>query len=295
MNQLLSLWTINWLDLLGLASFGLLYGIISGWKWQPGAGFYVAGLLLVGLAQLSPLHTLGVHYLLSAHMAEHVLLLLVAAPLLILGLPQHPTSKAERIMIRVSAFFRVWSWLGWLAGVGLMWFWHIPAVYDATMAHDFSTTYGDIAAIPLCQTAGTSAGSLANLAHVLHPVSLILAGFCFVWPILGPFGQQRLHPLTGVVYLFTACAACSLLGMLITFAPVGVYQTYEGADYYGLVRLIRHNWGIDAATDQQIAGLLMWVPGCLVYLTGAMYLLFGWLTTEQKHTDHIQLLLTKNL
>lgn len=296
MNQLLNLWTINWLDLLWLIGFGLLYGTISGWRWQRGAGLYVAGLFVIGLAQLSPLHMLGMHYLLSAHMAEHMLLLLVAAPLLILGLPAHPTPKAKRVMLRLSTFFQQWPWLGWIVGVGLMWFWHIPTIYDATMAHDFSSAYDDIASIPLCQTAGSSASWLFNLAHALHPVSLILAGMAFAWPVVGPVKSGRLQPLTGVVYLFTACAGCSLLGLLITFAPVGLYQTYAGADYYGLVGLIRH-WGIDAATDQQVAGLLMWVPGCLIYLTGAMYLLSGWLTdtNEQRESTTIHLLWEEKL
>ncbi|AUD05882.1 cytochrome c oxidase assembly protein [Spirosoma pollinicola] len=277
MNQLSSYWIFDWFTGLTLAGFGVLYGILSGWKWQPGAGLYSVGLLLMGLVQLSPLHTLGAHYLISAHMVGHMLLLLVVAPMLVVGLPKQLNTKIVTPLMQVSAFLGKWPWLGWLTGLGVMWFWHIPAVYDATMAHDFATAYGNILSIPLCRIGGTSTVSWMNVVHVLHPLSVVLAGICFVWPVAGPFRQYRIHPLTGVLYLFTACVGCSALGMLITFAPVGLYQTYTGVDYYGLVHLIRQDWGFDPATDQQTAGLLMWVPGCFLYLTGAMYLLFNWL------------------
>jgi cytochrome c oxidase assembly factor CtaG len=163
-----------------------------------------------------------------------------------------------------------------------MWFWHVPAIYDATVAHEYSTALGDIASIPLCRGVGELAGTLANLAHVLHPISLLLAGVCFVWPLIGPFREDRIHPMLGMIYLASSCASCSLLGLLITFAPVGVYQTYAGADYYGLLSQIQQDWGFDRAIDQQTAGLLMWVPGCLIYLTGSLYLFNNWLTISDK-------------
>lgn len=282
MHPLLSYWTLDWLTLGLLAGLGLLYGIITGWRLQPGAGLYGTALVLIGIAQLSPLHFLGVHYLLSAHMAEHILLLLVAAPLLVLGLPRRPTPGAAGAMTKLAHFFGTWPWLGWLLGLGTMWLWHIPAVYDMTMAHDFSAAYGSLASIPFCQLTGSSTSGWANLAHVLHPISLLLAGVGFVWPVLGPDRRYRLHPLPGMLYLFTACAGCSLLGVLITFAPVGVYQTYTGADYYGFVHQIRQNWGFDPATDQQTAGLLMWVPGCLLYFSGIMYLFINWLSGKDE-------------
>ena len=288
MNQLGNYWTFDGLTLLTLTGFGVLYGVLAGWTWRPGAGLYGVGLLLLGLVQFSPLHTLGTHYLLSAHMASHMILLLVVAPLLVLGLPRPPTQRLAAPLKHLSYFLGKRPWLSWLIGLGVMWFWHIPGVHDATMAHDFATAYGDIGPIPLCRIAGTDTATWVNVAHVLHPLSVVLAGLCFVWPVAGPFNQYRIHPLTGVVYLVTACAGCSLLGLLITFAPVGIYQTYSGADYYGLVPLIRQHWGFDPATDQQTAGLLMWVPGCFLYLSGAMYLLISWLTDQHDVTGITQ-------
>jgi cytochrome c oxidase assembly factor CtaG len=216
-------------------------------------------------------------------MTGHILLLLIAAPLLVLGLPQQPgVNKRTAWMKGVSTVLGRRPWLGWVLGAGVMWFWHVPAIYDATVAHEYSTALGDIASIPLCRGVGESAGMLANLVHVLHPISLLLAGVCFVWPLSGPFREDRVHPMLGMIYLASSCASCSLLGLLITFAPVGVYQTYAGVDYYGLLSRIQQDWGFDRATDQQTAGLLMWVPGCLIYLTGALYLFNNWLTISDK-------------
>ncbi|QKZ13244.1 cytochrome c oxidase assembly protein [Spirosoma sp. KUDC1026] len=282
MSALLSFWSIDWFSLALLTGLALLYGYAARWQRQPGVGWYVAGLVVVGLVQTSPLYVLGAHYLLSAHMMGHMLLLLIAAPLLVLGLPKQSSGKGGFLVKKLSVFFVRRPWMGWLLGVGIMWFWHIPSVYDATVAHDYSTALGDIASIPICRGGGSSAGMLANLAHILHPISLLLAGGCFAWPLIGPFPEQRIHPMVGIAYLASACLGCSLMGMLITFAPVGVYQTYVGADYYGLLRQIHEDWGFDRATDQQTAGLLMWVPGCLIYLTGALYLFTNWLTVADK-------------
>jgi hypothetical protein len=78
-----------------------------------------------------------------------------------------------------------------------------------------------------------------------------------------------MSPLAGMVYLFTACLGCTLLGILIALSPIEVcpaflHSTEEG----GMLALVRHRWGVSAAEDQQIGGLLMWVPACAVYLGG---------------------------
>lgn len=275
MNQLLHFWTVDLGSLLVVASLGALYGFLANWRLRPGAGLYGAGLLLIGLVQASPLHFLGMYYLLSAHMVGHMVLLLICAPLLVLGLPKKTVASANGPMTTLSVFFQQRPWFGWLIGVLTMWFWHIPPVYNATVSHTLA--YGSIAAIPLCTLSGTSASSLVNGLHLVQPVSLLLAGICFAWPVLGPRRAYRIHPLSGAGYLFTACVGCSLLGLLITFAPVGQYFVYGGPDYYGIDYLLRQNWGLDRATDQQTAGLLMWVPGCFIYLTGVVYLLTNWL------------------
>lgn len=275
MNSLMTYWSFDLVSVLLVLTLGFGYGSASGWRLQRGAGLFGAGLTLLALVQFSPLHTLGITCSMSAHMISHMLLLLVVAPLLVLGLPRRPVGRAGAVIDRTSAFFKNVPWLGWLVGLGTMWFWHIPTVYGSSVAHS------DL--IPLCTLAGPSADWSTNLIHLAHPISLVLAGICFAWPVLGPQTARRIFPLTGVLYLFTACVGCSLLGMLITFAPAGSFNAYASAPtYYTMLSTLPAGWQLAPAVDQQTAGLLMWVPGCLVYLTGALWLFMAWITDEEK-------------
>jgi putative membrane protein len=138
-----------------------------------------------------------------------------------------------------------------------MWIWHVPA---------------------LCDTAAAS-----QPVHYLQVFSLLLMGGMFWWPILGARPDQRLSPLVGVAYLFSACVSCSLLGIFITFAPIGVCPVYlHPEDRLGILPLIRERWGLTPAVDQQVGGLLMWVPACLVYLCGIMGLLARWYRSAEE-------------
>src|SRR5919202_2761445 len=210
MSRLLHYWSIDMVSLALIAGLGLLYGVLSHSRLQSGVGLYAAALLLIGLVQASPLHFLGTHYLFSAHKLGHILLQLVCAPLLVLGLPHEAQGSVVTMLKPVSIGLQKRPWLGWLIGVGVMWFWHVPVVYEATLSHDANT-----AGIPLCTLAGASADPWVNGLHLLHPVSLLLAGICFTWPVLGPLPSYRIQPITGVLYLFNDCVACSRLGMLI--------------------------------------------------------------------------------
>jgi putative membrane protein len=80
-----------------------------------------------------------------------------------------------------------------------------------------------------------------------------------------------------IPYLFLASAACSTLGIILAFAPPGLYPAYlKPDDPYGILALLRNGWGISAAVDQQAGGLLMWIAGGPVYLGGALYALARW-------------------
>lgn len=284
MSSVMHYWSIDLVSVGLLLALGLFYGSAADWRWQRGTGLYAAGLVLLALVQFSPLHLLGITCSMSAHMISHMLLLLLVAPLLVLGLPRQPVGRAGLVVDRVSAFFQAVPWLGWLIGLGTMWFWHIPAVYGASVVH------GDAGVMPLCTLAGPSADWATNLIHLAHSVSLVLAGVCFIWPVLGPQPDRRIFPLTGVLYLFIACVGCSLLGMLITFAPAGSFHAYApNPTYYAMVSLLPNGWQLEPAVDQQTAGLLMWVPGCLVYLTGALWLFFAWLTQEESGSETARL------
>jgi putative membrane protein len=215
-------WHINLsVIILALAIF-CLYFLVSGFKRHGNGWCFWLAMVLLLLAECAPVHDLGMGGDFSAHMIAHVILLLLCGPLLVISLP------SGRLLLP-SVFFGRHAWIAWFTGVGVMWLWHIPSVFNSAAGHNM----------------------------LLHSGSLLLAGMIFSWPLFGPVTKDRIHPMTGIVYLFTACISCSLLGLLITFAPSGTFGHY-------------------AAADQQAAGLIMWVPCCFVYLSGCIYLLMRW-------------------
>jgi cytochrome c oxidase assembly factor CtaG len=207
--------------------------------------YLLAGLGVFVLTLMSPLNALAAGYLFSAHMLQHILLLLIVPALLLMSLPRW-----------VSLFPRTWllanPLFAWLAGVGAMWLWH---------------------ARPLCNAAVSS-----QLVNALQISSLLLLGTIFWRQILAPREDERISPPAAVLYLFSACVACSILGILITFSPVSVCPIYAQppADRLGIVNLIQSNWGITPDKDQQVGGLLMWVPMCLVYVSAIVAQLARW-------------------
>jgi putative membrane protein len=192
----------------------------------------LAAAAAVVLAVASPIDALARGTLFSAHMMQHMLLALVAPPFALLALPA--SRSVARTPRRMPAF------ASWAMGVGAMWIWHAPR---------------------LCNAAATS-----DTVRALQSLSLPAMGAAFWWPILSPRADQRLPDLTAVVYLFTACIACTVLGVSIAFSPVTVCAAYGHApDPLGALPLVRGAWGLTPAVDQQIGGLLMWVPGCTAY------------------------------
>jgi cytochrome c oxidase assembly factor CtaG len=214
------------------------------------ACFWVAVLMAV-LCFCSPLYLLSSHYLFSAHMVVHVLLLMAVGPMLLLSLSERGKNFSAFFL-----FLKKHPVLGWLTGLGAMWFWHVPLIFNTAMGEMHRQGFSFLAVLESC--------------------SLIMAGILFAAPVLHPNKEYRMDALSGVVYLFTACIGCSLLGLLITFAPAGTYHHFlSHHDPIGLNKIILRA-GITQATDQQAAGLIMWVPCCLLYVSVAMYLLVQW-------------------
>ena len=207
--------------------------------------YLFAALAVFVLTLISPLNALASGYLFSAHMLQHILLLLIVPALVLMSLPRW-VSLGSRSWLIANPF------VGWIAGVSAMWLWH---------------------ARPLCNAAVSS-----QLVNALQISSLLLLGTIFWRQILAPREEERMSPPGAVLYLFSACVACSILGILITFSPVRVCPIYAqpAADRLGILNLIQSNWGIIPEKDQQIGGLLMWVPMCFVYLSAIVAQLARW-------------------
>lgn len=257
---LLSAWNWNPVVIGACVAALLGYACLLRFHWTARAWYFLGAVAVFFLTLISPLNALADGYLFSAHMLQHMLLLLIVPMLLLLGLPTanaNPGGKRQR--------FRLPPLVGWFGGVSAMWVWHERTLCDlATRTETF---------------------------RVIQISTLLALGTLFWRPLLGRQLPRRISPLAGVVYLFSACVACTVLGILITFAPTGAVCPIflHPPDHPGMLSLIRQDWGFTPATDQQVGGLLMWVPGCGIYLAGVMGMLARWYRsaeTNEPATTH---------
>jgi putative membrane protein len=200
-------------------------------KWRVAS--VAVALVTLAIATASPIAVLANGYVFAAHMLQHLLLVLVVPALALLGFA--PRAQGGRRPRPVVA---------WLLGVGAMWLWHQQT---------------------LCNAAARD-----PIVHGVQEVSLVAMGLAFWWPILTPRTRGRLHPLAAIAYLFTACLACTVLGIIVTFSPVEVCSAFAHPGQTGIIAIVREQWGLTATTDQQLGGLLMWVPACLIYGAGIL-------------------------
>jgi putative membrane protein len=262
-RDLWSAWSLEPAVIICLALSAWLYfrGVRSLWRSAgPGHGIrhweataFAGGWVTLLLALVSPLHRLGV-VLFSAHMAQHELLMAAAAPLLVLGRPLVPFVWALPMSWRrtvgdlaaVATVRSTWELLtlplvAWtLHGVAI-WLWHAPALFEATLRSD--------------------------LVHTLQHVSFLGTGLLFWWALLRGRGGGIGRP-AAVLYLFTTSLHTTLLGALLTFSSRAWYPFYAPATAA---------WGLTPLEDQQLAGLIMWVPANLSYLIAALAIASAWL------------------
>ena len=246
-----------WALFLALAMLGA-YALGVGTRLNTHSILFISGVAVMLFALVSPLDFLGRHYLFSAHMIQHILLLLIAPLLLLLGIPKPSAEK----LLNIRPIGKVMRALGspvvaWILGVGAMWVWHMPSLHDKALNNE--------------------------TLYIAQLISFVVIGMIFWWPVFTPIKNERLNPLTGTLYLASACLGCTILGMLITFAGAGLYTAYVNpADTAGLLAFIRHDLCITPGIDQQIGGLTMWVPGCLIYLAASMITLAQWYAAPEE-------------
>ncbi len=213
-----------------------------------------AGLAVLALALMSPLHPMG-EALFSAHMAQHEILMLVAAPLLALSRPLVPFlwgvplewRRAIGSWSKRSAVQRAWHHLttplsAWCAHAAALWIWHAPALFQATLRSD--------------------------LAHTAQHLSFLLSALLFWWSLFRVRGNYGM----AVVYVFTTAIHTGALGALLTFAPMVLYPAYSATAPL---------WGLTALADQQIGGLIMWVPAGVLYTAAGLALFAAWLRESE--------------
>ncbi|HVA88859.1 MAG TPA: cytochrome c oxidase assembly protein, partial [Chloroflexota bacterium] len=222
------------------------------------AAMFAGGVFVLGFSLVSPLDTLGDSFLFSAHMLQHLLLILAAPPLLLGGLPPPLVDR----LLDYPVLHRLERVLGnpaitWSAGIGTLWIWHAPVLYDAALQYEG--------------------------IHIAQHLSFLVTSAMLWWPVIvAPRSHWRLSVPLAILYLFAASMASSILGIILTFAPAGLYPLYLhpavgiSSQAALVLHVIRTDWGLDPASDQQLGGLLMWVPGGLVYLLAVCGILARW-------------------
>ena len=217
---------------------------------------YLAGILALALALLSPIDVYAGD-LFFMHMVQHILLMMAAPPLLQLANPMSrilwafPRGIRRRIggtlnsagVLRLALQGVTVPVIAWLIFVVTIWVWHTPALYNAALASEGM--------------------------HVLEHLTMFAAAIVFWWPVIGPapVRSKMPHPLR-FLYLFLALFQNIILGAILTFAQGPVYAYYEGTPGH---------WGFNGAQDQQLGGVLMWIPGTMMYFTALALLFFAWL------------------
>jgi putative membrane protein len=220
---------------------------------------FAVGWLTLGLALLSPLDRWGSE-LFAAHMVQHEVLMLVAAPLLVLGRPlpvflwAFPAGARAKLgeLGGIGWVSRVWRLLtrpltAWLLHALALWIWHAPPLFDAVL---------------------TNRG-IHDLQHVTFLVTALL-----FWSAL-LHARARATQGAAILYLFTTTVHSSVLGALITFGSQPWYRNYLQT---------APQWGLTALEDQQLGGLIMWVPASFVYVGIALVLLARWISASEPVT-----------
>ena len=270
-HDLVQMWSFEPGVVVALALSGGLYwlGVRRMWREATGAHeqrggvraweawCYAGGWLALFVALVSPLHPWG-RVLFSAHMTQHEVMMLVATPLLVLGRPLAPFMRALPLrwaraagrLTRAAWWQRVWRaltnpFVAWAMHAVALWVWHVPFLFQAVIEHEW--------------------------VHTLQHLSFFLSALLFWWALV--HGRQgALGYGAGVLYMFTTALHSGLLGALITFAAGVWYPAYAHTT---------QTWGLTPLEDQQLGGLIMWIPAGLVYVVAGLALFAGWLRASE--------------
>ena len=223
--------------------------------------YFALGWAALVLALVSPVHAWG-SVLFSAHMTQHELLMLAAAPLLVLGRPVVPFLWAlpRSWAITLARWSKVEAWettwrtisnpvVAWIIHAAVLWAWHAPGLFEATLENES--------------------------VHALQHASFLFSALLFWWAVI--HGRQRALGFgLAVLYMFTTALHSGLLGALLTFANSIWYPDYAERTAA---------WGLTPLEDQQIGGLIMWIPAGLVYIAAGLALFAGWLRESEARRD----------
>jgi putative membrane protein len=251
-------WTFDWTALVSVVVLVVLYAL--GWRRARRAErhapslwrllLFAAGIVTILVALVSPLDSLG-DQMMVMHMVQHMLLLDIAPILLILGLTKvllRPVTRKLQTVERRAGFIAHPAFAV-LFYAGVLWLWHIPAMYDKAQ--------GD------------------GAIHAIEHSTFFIAGSVYWWHVLSPIrNRQRLAGLGPVAYMAGGKLLVGLLGVALAFAPAVIYPFYAHQPSY---------WGITPLEDQMMAGLVMALEQSIV-MGIALVVLFMQMLNESERS-----------
>jgi putative membrane protein len=257
LSSILGMWSWEPSILLGIAIFLALYLAAIGPLRSRFKDFspvrnaqktcFILGTFFIFLALVSPLDELGDNYLFSAHMLQHSLLVFVVPPLLLAGTPAWLADALVRPrMVRPVARTLTHPISAFLLFNLVFAAWHFPAFYEAALDNQ-------------------------NI-HIFEHLCFLITAVLNWWAVLSPSSLlPRLSAPVQLVYLFLEGIPCTVLGAVIIFQPTILYSAYASAPAL---------LGLNPMTDQQIAGLIMAMPGAMAYLIAMSVVFYKWQKKE---------------
>jgi putative membrane protein len=209
---------------------------------------FIAGTVVLFVALGPPLDDWSDHYLLLAHMVQHLLLIMLAAPLLLYGTPAWVLAPLTRNRItNTIGYWLTRPVIAYAVANAVFVLWHVPIFFETALR--------------------------SQPIHGFEHATMLGTALLAWWPILGPLPQwPRLALPLHSLYYFAMTLPGTAVGAFITFTDPGLYAPYDTA---------QRIFGIDLATDQQAAGLLMWVAMGTVYLLLITVSFFRWVSREE--------------
>lgn len=222
---------------------GLNLESVVGWR----VASFVLGLLLIWIAMASPLAALD-HDMLTAHMVQHLLLMTLAPPLILLGVLVKPLADGplQRSLPTIGRPLRSGPMqkigralthpaLCWVGAAGTLVVWHIPSMFML--------------------------GLRSQTWHGIEQASFLATGLLFWWPVIQSRPMVSKWPESSMLlYLFLATLPCDILSAFLVFCDRVVYPVFLSSP---------QSFGLSALEDQQCAGALMWTCVTVVYLIAA--------------------------
>ncbi|MGE5596512.1 MAG: cytochrome c oxidase assembly protein [Hyphomicrobiales bacterium] len=224
--------------------------------------YFALGLASLVVAIMSPLAAYDTT-LFAAHMWQHMILTMVSAPLLLLGAPITLALRVASPRVRKDVLLPILhSWpvkviafpvVAWLVFAGTMWLSHFLPIFNAALENAW----------------------LHRMEHLWY----IAAALLFWWPVVAvdPSPWRMNHPVR-LLYLFLQMPQNSFLALAIYSAGSPLYPHYES---------LTRAWGPSALTDQELAGITMWVFGDLLFLAALGIVAYGWVQHEERETERM--------